>query len=68
MLICPSRNVCSRAKNCKHARPHIELDFCLQEICVIDTEEDYMKVVCVDEFIEIVKEKIHESERNSSNH
>ena len=68
MLICPSRNVCVVSWDCEHAIPHEELHSCTTEICEELVDFPERNVTCIDIFLEIVKERIDESERDSSNH
>ena len=57
MLICPRRKLCPVSSKCSHSEPHLERNNCTTKLCSVISQQ-YRQVVCVDEFIEIVKERI----------
>jgi len=57
MLICIKKDVCFEAETCRHSTPHLERNNCTTELCSVSSQQ-YRQIVCIDEFIIIMKERI----------
>lgn len=61
MLICPSRKLCPVSSECSHSEPHLERNNCTTELCSVNSPQ-YKQVVCIEEFIIIMKERIKDAD------